>query len=91
MPEAFRPATMRAVKRGAQFAHQSDRNGRTHLPLLPPLRQGARQLQRHHSAAEKSGQHHNEQTAHADAVHLQDDVVRIVGLAADVAECSPGE
>ena len=75
----------------SQFAHQGERNQRPGLADLPVLRQRARHLQGHHGAAEESGHAHDRQAAHPDRVHLQDDVVAVVGLAEDVPEGPSGE
>ena len=76
---------------GAQFAHQGDRH---HLPgssHLPVLRQRARHLQGQHRAAEKTGENHDGKAAYSDSIHLDENVIRIMRAAKDVAERGAGK
>ena len=78
MPEALRPATMSAVSTGP-----SSRTSvmETSVPVLPDLAvsgQGLGHLQRHDGAGEEPGDGGDHQAAHADGVHLQNDVVAVM-------------
>jgi len=63
----------------SQFAHQRDRNQGAGPADLPVIRQRTRHLQRHHRSAEEPGEHGDGETADSDDIHLEGNVVAVVG------------
>jgi hypothetical protein len=68
----------------SQLAHQGDGNQGACLADLPVIRQRARHLQRHHRPAEEPGQDRDGETADSDDIHLERDIVAVMGAAEDV-------
>ena len=86
MPEALRPETINAVKRGSKFAHQDDGNHLAGLSSLAVLLERLAHLQGHHRAAEEAGHGRDPQAADADGIHLDQDIVPVVRFAEDVPQ-----
>ncbi len=91
MPDELRPATMTAGQHRSQFAHQDDRDHSARAARLAVLLQRAAHLQGHHGAGEEAGQQNDRHAAHADDVHLQQNVVDIVGFTEDIPERPAGQ
>ena len=91
MPDELRPGHHHGRQHGPQFANQNDGDELPGAAGLSVLLQAAAHLQRHHGAGEEAGQQDDRNAADADRVHLQQDVVDVVGLAEDVPDGPAGQ
>ena len=74
-----------------QFPNQSDGHDLAHLVRRAILRKSSRHLHGDDETAEKANQDDDGQAAHANDVHLDNDVIRVVGAAKEVADRAPAE